>query len=167
MRRPLPCFLYKSFFYDCTLGSYTIRIFLENNKISINIHWKCLGYFRVIWQVFLYISSEVHSEGPFILSQKCISEDLDFSSRTLLVILQVTPCYLISGGEHTVSTNDLHQRIYITRSTDSNHPSSYKKSTHPTSHRLLCRQLYRWTGSAVYCTADRAGRGWVSWLFFL
>ena len=46
------------------------------------------------------------------------------------MILQVTPCYLISGGEHTVSTNDLHQRIYITRSIRT-----------ATTHRLTKSQL--------------------------
>ena len=44
------------------------------------------------------------------------------------------------------------RRIYITRRTDSNPRSSYKKSTHPTSPRLLCteRQVVL---SAVYCRA--------------
>ena len=44
------------------------------------------------------------------------------------------------------------QRIYITRRTDSNPQSSYKKSTHPTSPRLLCteRQVVL---SAVYLRA--------------
>ena len=41
------------------------------------------------------------------------------------------------------------QRIYIPRRRDSNIPSSYKNLTHPTSPCLLCRQLYRRTGSAV------------------
>ena len=37
--------------------------------------------------------------------------------------------------------------------TDSTHPSSYVELPHPTSPRLLCRQSYRQTGVAVYCTA--------------
>ena len=40
---------------------------------------------------------------------------------------------------------------YITRRRDSNIPSSFNNLTHPTSPRLLCWQLYRRTGSAVYC----------------
>ena len=42
------------------------------------------------------------------------------------------------------------QRIYFTRRTDSNPRLSYKKSTHPTSPRLLCteRQVVL---SAIYC----------------
>ena len=43
------------------------------------------------------------------------------------------------------------QRIYITRRRDSNILLSYKHLTHPTSPCLLCWQLYRRTGSAVYC----------------
>ena len=56
----------------------------------------------------------------------------------------------------------LPQRIYITRRTDSNPRSSYKKSTHPTSPCLLCteRQVVLSSG-----TAEQAGRGWVSGLF--
>ena len=48
---------------------------------------------------------------------------------------------------------------YITRRRDSNIPSSFNNLTHPTSPRLLCWQLYRRTGSPVYCRQSRERLG--------
>ena len=42
------------------------------------------------------------------------------------------------------------QRIYITRRTDSNPRSSYKKSTHPTSSSLLCSILHLALPASLY-----------------
>ena len=57
-------------------------------------------------------------------------------------------------------SEEKHTHMYsITLRTDSTSPSSSVGRTLPTSPRLLCQQLYRRTGSSVYCrqSGERLG----------
>ena len=83
------------------------------------------------------------------------------------------PCMQRGGGDmsplgfspQTEKDQKRKSREKLTYIFSLNNASPYIETPHPTSPRLLCRQLYRRIGSAVQYTADRAGRGWVRCLY--